>query len=63
MCHVVLICYLGDICSKAWVTDRVPGYELSGYDDVVIRSVVTRKRCAELCITDKKLPCRSADFW
>jgi len=34
-----------------------------GYDDVIVRSVLTRKRCIELCLQDKRLPCRSADFW
>ncbi|CAG7785191.1 unnamed protein product [Allacma fusca] len=52
-----------DICSKAWATERVPGYELAGYDDVIVRSVSTRKRCSELCLTDRRLPCRSADYW
>ncbi|CAG7828367.1 unnamed protein product [Allacma fusca] len=57
------LCLQGDICSKAWVTERIPGYELAGYDDVIIRSVATRKRCSELCLTDRRLPCRSADYW
>lgn len=55
--------FTGDICSKAWVAERVPGYELMGHDDIIIRSVISRKRCIELCLTDKRLPCRSADYW
>jgi hypothetical protein len=50
-------------CEKAWVFERVPGFELAGYDNQVVKAVLTRQECQELCLKDeKKLPCRSAEY-
>ena len=49
-------------CEKAWIYERVPGFELAGYDDKVEKAILTRKECQELCLRDKALPCRSAEY-
>ena len=49
-------------CERAWIYERVPGFELAGYDDVEEKSVLTRTECQELCLRDTALPCRSAEY-
>ena len=50
-------------CEKAWIFERVPGFELAGYDDLIEKAVLTRKECQELCLKQKKpFPCRSAEY-
>ena len=49
-------------CGKAWIFERVPGFELSGYDDRIEKGISTRMECQELCLKDKALPCRSAEY-
>lgn len=53
---------LATACEKAWIYERVPGFELAGYDDRIEKAVLTRKKCQELCLQDTKLPCRSAEY-
>merc|ERR1719433_352854 len=53
---------LAPACEKAWIYERVPGFELAGYDDRVEKAILTRKECQELCLRDKDLPCRSAEY-
>jgi len=50
------------LCEKAWIYDRVPGYELVGYDQRVLNNVLTRMECQELCLEDTILPCRSCEY-
>ena len=50
------------MCEKAWIYDRVPGYELVGYDQRVLNNVLTRMECQELCLEDTLLPCRSCEY-
>jgi len=56
------ICLKGPACEKAWIYERVPGFELAGYDDRIEKNILTRKECQELCLEDKELPCRSAEY-
>ena len=49
-------------CEKAWIYERVPGFELAGYDDKIEKAVLTRKECQEKCLKDTDLPCRSAEY-
>lgn len=35
---------------------------MAGYDDRIEKAILTRKECQELCLNDKKLPCRSAEY-
>ena len=49
-------------CEKAWIFERVPGYELSGYDHRITANVVGRVECEELCLKAEDLPCRSAEY-
>ena len=48
-------------CEKAWIFERVPGYELSGYEHRITANVVGRVECEELCLKAEDLPCRSAE--
>ena len=52
----------GPVCEKAWIYERVPGFELAGYDDRIENNILTRKECQELCLAEKSLPCRSAEY-
>ena len=54
--------FLANLCEKAWIYDRVPGYELVGYDQRVLNNVLTRMECQELCLEDTLLPCRSCEY-
>jgi len=49
-------------CEKAWLFDRVPGYELAGYDAEVASGVASRESCQELCLLADSLTCRSAEY-
>ena len=49
-------------CEKAWIYERVPGYELAGYDNQIASNVPTRIACEELCLEAVDLPCRSAEY-
>ena len=60
--HVILFFLAAPACEKAWIYERVPGYELAGYNDLTIPSVVSRLDCQELCLRDRALPCRSAEY-
>ena len=53
---------VGPACEKAWIYERVPGFELAGYDDRIEKNILTRKECQELCLAEKSLPCRSAEY-
>ncbi len=53
---------VGPACEKAWIYERVPGFELAGYDDRIEKNILTRKECQELCLEEKSLPCRSAEY-
>ena len=61
-----LICIIvGPACEKAWIYERVPGFELAGYDDRIEKNILTRKECQELCLAEKSktgLTCRSAEY-
>ena len=50
------------LCPRAWIYERVPGYELAGYDDRVLSQVATRAECQDICLEDVDLPCRSAEY-
>lgn len=56
------VCLRAIACEKAWIFERVPGFELAGYDDRVEKAVLSRVECQELCLEDKELPCRSAEY-
>jgi len=56
------VCLNAPACEKAWIFERVPGFELAGYDDKVEKAILTRIECQELCLRDKALPCRSAEY-
>jgi len=56
------VCLKGPVCEKAWIYERVPGFELAGYDDRSEKNILTRKECQELCLAEKSLPCRSAEY-
>ena len=40
----------------------MPNFELVGYDDRTEKAVLTRLQCQEICLKDKTLPCRSAEY-
>ena len=42
--------------------DRVVGFEMSGLSDVLIPTVLSRLRCAELCLAETGFVCRSAQY-
>ena len=54
--------FLAPACEKAWIFERVPGYELAGYDHRITANVVGRVDCEELCLKTEDLPCRSAEY-
>ena len=57
--------FSGPACEKAWIYERVPGFELAGYDDRTEKNILTRKECQELCLAEKSktgLTCRSAEY-
>ena len=54
--------FIAPACEKAWIYERVPGFELAGYDDKIEKAVLTRTECQEKCLKDKDLPCRSAEY-
>ncbi len=56
------ICLQAPACEKAWIFERVPGYELAGYDNRVTANVPSRLRCQEICLEADDLPCRSAEY-
>ncbi|MPC37733.1 hypothetical protein E2C01_031223 [Portunus trituberculatus] len=56
------ICLSGPTCGKAWMLERVVGFEIEGYDDLVLNDVATRLKCAELCLGERNLRCRSAEY-
>ncbi|KAK8385545.1 hypothetical protein O3P69_016373 [Scylla paramamosain] len=56
------ICLNGPTCGKAWMLERVVGFEIEGYDDLVLNDVATRLKCAELCLGERNLRCRSAEY-
>ncbi|KAG0710071.1 hypothetical protein GWK47_023557 [Chionoecetes opilio] len=56
------ICLSGPACGKAWLFERVVGFEIEGYDDLVLNDVVSRLKCAELCLGERNLSCRSAEY-
>ncbi|XP_071520975.1 uncharacterized protein [Panulirus ornatus] len=56
------ICVAAPACGKAWMLERVVGFEVDGYDDLVLNNVPTRLKCAELCISERNLKCRSAEY-
>ncbi|CAL4171607.1 unnamed protein product, partial [Meganyctiphanes norvegica] len=56
------ICLNVPPCSKEWMLERVEGFEVDGYDDIVRENIQTRQKCAELCVSEKNLPCRSAEY-
>ncbi|XP_059096063.1 uncharacterized protein LOC131890668 isoform X2 [Tigriopus californicus] len=56
------VCLKGPGCDKAWIFERVPGFELDGYDDKTIENVGDRVTCQDLCLDETKLPCRSIEY-
>jgi hypothetical protein len=50
------------VCGKAWIFERVTGYELAGYDDRVETNVASKTACEELCLRAVEMPCRSAEY-
>ncbi|XP_069974674.1 uncharacterized protein [Penaeus vannamei] len=56
------ICITASPCGKDWMLERVVGFEIEGYDDIVLNNVPDRLKCAELCIREKGLQCRSAEY-
>ncbi|KAG7156467.1 Cuticlin-1-like 2 [Homarus americanus] len=56
------ICINSPPCGKAWMLERVVGFEVEGYDDLVLNNIPTRLKCAELCIGERNLKCRSAEY-
>lgn len=49
-------------CGKAWMLERVVGFEVEGYDDIVLEDVADRLSCADLCLSETNLKCRSAEY-
>ena len=58
----MLCIFQAPACEKAWIFERVPGYELAGYDHRITANVVGRVDCQELCLKTEDLPCRSAEY-
>ncbi|XP_050719660.1 uncharacterized protein LOC127000252 isoform X2 [Eriocheir sinensis] len=56
------LCLTGPACGKAWMLERVVGFEIDGYDDLVLTEVTSRVKCAELCLGERNLRCRSAEY-
>lgn len=56
------VCLRAPACEKAWLFERVPSYELAGYDAEVAAPVASRAACQELCLESSSLPCRSAEY-
>lgn len=56
------VCLKAYLCPRAWIYERVPGYELAGYDDRVLSRVSSRTECQDICLEDVELPCRSAEY-
>ncbi|XP_064087392.1 uncharacterized protein LOC135202055 [Macrobrachium nipponense] len=56
------ICIDAPQCGKNWMLERVVGFEIEGYDDIVLNNVPSRLKCAELCIRERGLMCRSAEY-
>nr|XP_053643380.1 uncharacterized protein LOC128696261 isoform X1 [Cherax quadricarinatus] len=56
------ICLSAPACGKLWMLERVVGFEVDGYDDLVLTNVPTRLKCAELCVGERNLKCRSAEY-
>lgn len=51
----------GGCAGRAWAAERVPGYELVGWDRLTIAAPVTRAECLQECIKPKDgWQCRSA---
>jgi hypothetical protein len=55
-------CLQAEACEKAWLFERVSGYELAGFDSEVASGVISREACQELCLLAVNLPCRSAEY-
>lgn len=49
-------------CERAWVYERVIGYQIQGQDDRIIEEVPTRLRCQELCLNERDFRCRSGEY-
>ncbi|XP_069173940.1 uncharacterized protein [Procambarus clarkii] len=56
------LCISAPACGKAWMLERVVGFEVEGYDDLVLTNVPSRLKCAELCVGERNLQCRSAEY-
>ena len=42
--------------------ERVVGFEVKGFDDMIINEVPTKTRCEELCVRETGIKCRSAEY-
>lgn len=49
-------------CERAWVYERVIGYQIQGQDDLIIDEVPSRLRCQELCLNERGFRCRSGEY-
>lgn len=49
-------------CGKAWSFVRVHGYELEGFDNQVLRNVLTKEECQATCLRTPNSQCRSAEY-
>ncbi|KAK4308028.1 hypothetical protein Pmani_020258 [Petrolisthes manimaculis] len=56
------ICLRARGCGKAWMLERVVGFEIEGYDDLVLQDITDRLSCADLCLSETNLKCRSAEY-
>ncbi|XP_076045856.1 uncharacterized protein LOC143028103 [Oratosquilla oratoria] len=56
------VCISVPTCGKIWTLERVVGYEVEGFDDIVMTKVPSRIKCAELCIRERGMNCRSAEY-
>ncbi|KAK7075738.1 hypothetical protein SK128_014513 [Halocaridina rubra] len=56
------ICINAPQCGKGWILERVVGFEIEGYDDIVLSDVPSRIKCAEMCLRERGLMCRSAEY-
>ncbi|KAL7645704.1 UNVERIFIED_CONTAM: hypothetical protein RMT77_002581 [Armadillidium vulgare] len=56
------ICLNVPACSKGWMLERVVGFEIEGYDDLILEKISSRMKCAELCLKERGLQCKSVEF-
>lgn len=49
-------------CERAWIYERVMGYQIYGHDDKIIEDVSSRLKCQEHCLSEREFRCRSGEY-